>query len=145
MSPLVVSATRSLAHKPGSPADPSVVEADVRILVVDDEPQVARAVARALGRAGFDAIGCTDPAEALELLTADPRIGMLVTDVVMPKIDGRRLAREARARRPGLRVLYISGYAVEVLAPEDVADLLPKPFTNEQLVARVRAVLASST
>ncbi len=85
---------------------------------------------------------------ALELLDAfDGEIHLLLTDVVMPGLQGTELAAEARRHRPALRVLYMSGYAQPLLASQGTLGagvvLLEKPFTERSLLARIREVLDS--
>jgi GAF domain-containing protein/nitrogen-specific signal transduction histidine kinase/ActR/RegA family two-component response regulator len=124
---------------------PSVRGAET-ILLVEDEGDV-RALARDLLREqGYTVLEAATSTEAIEIgqRHRDP-IHLLVTDVVMPRMSGRELAERLLALRPDLRVLYISGYPDDVLAPHDVDRaervLLPKPFTSETLARAVRRVL----
>src|SRR3546814_16379134 len=84
---------------------------------------------------GYTIVQASDGEQALEMLTIQPRIDMLFTDVVMPGINGRDLAARARASRPGLKILYTTGYTRNalvhngMLAPGD--SFLPKPFTPD--------------
>ena len=85
-------------------------------------------------------------AEALRLLDGyDGEIHLLLSDVVMPGMQGKELADEARRRRPALRILYMSGYAQPILASHGTLDpgvvLLEKPFAEQSLLGRVREVL----
>jgi PAS domain S-box-containing protein len=117
-----------------------------RVLVVEDDPQVLAVSVKALRSAGYDVIGASHPQRALDLVDANggADLRLLLTDVVMPSMDGYTLAKELRRRNPGLRVLYLSGYPGDVLAVrgvEDVAEFLAKPFTGPQLLRRVRALL----
>jgi DNA-binding response OmpR family regulator len=101
---------------------------------------------RALESGGYRVLVAASGREALRLdLEAAGPIRLLVTDVVIPGLDGPSLAAELCRRHPGLRVLYVSGYAEEALGYRGVLDagieLLPKPFTAASLLARVRAVL----
>jgi two-component system, cell cycle sensor histidine kinase and response regulator CckA len=116
------------------------------VLAVEDDPLVREITARALRSGGYRVLVAGSGAEALE--TADRlqgRLHLLVTDVVMPGLDGRALADELRRRNPGVRVLYVSGYTQDVISHHGVLDsgveLLPKPFTSGALLAKVRAVL----
>jgi PAS domain S-box-containing protein len=117
-----------------------------RILVVEDDPQVREVTVRALRAAGHPVLVAPGAREALAL---EPRelagLDLLVTDVVMPGVDGRAVADELRRRRPDLRVLYVSGYTEDAVVARGVLGtglaFLAKPFTPSALVARVRAVL----
>ena len=116
------------------------------VVVVEDDPQVFEVTVRALRSRGYDVIGARRPQRALELSLAEvSRARLLVTDVVMPGMDGHMLADELRRRNPRLRVLYVSGYTPDVIADRGVLDpaddLLPKPFTAPSLLTRVRAIL----
>ncbi|MEZ5100460.1 MAG: PAS domain S-box protein [Thermoleophilia bacterium] len=116
------------------------------ILVAEDEPAVRTLVRRVLERSGYTVLETGDPREALTAaLRHEGRIDLLVTDVIMPGLSGRELARELTAARPGLRVLFVSGYTdddvLRVGVTRNEAAFLQKPFTSEQLLARVRDVL----
>ena len=102
--------------------------------------------ARMLERRGFHAITAATPSEALAILRGDAPIDLLISDVVMPEIYGTDLIRQARALRPGLPALLISGFADQQNArhgpiPEGV-PFLAKPFDLADLLAQVRALLA---
>jgi DNA-binding NtrC family response regulator len=81
----------------------------------------------------------------LRLLEAHPNITLLFTDVVMPEVNGRKLAEEALRRRPDLKVLFTTGYTRNAVAHNGVLDpgveLIGKPFTLDELAAKVRAVI----
>ena len=115
------------------------------LLVVEDEEGVRRFSAEALRDLGYDVLEAQDGAHGLRLLDAHPGVKLLFTDVVMPDMNGRRLAEEARARRPGLRVLFTTGYTRNAIVHngrlDPGVDLLPKPFTLQALAAKVRDVL----
>ena len=116
------------------------------ILLVEDEAvilQVARMVLRALG---YEVLTAADGVEALELVRNTERpIHLLVTDVVMPKLGGAELAAAVTELRPGLRVLYSSGYTDNAIADQGVLEagvnFLQKPYTARDLASRVREVL----
>jgi CheY-like chemotaxis protein len=116
------------------------------LLLVEDEEAV-RLLARAvLERNGYRVLDSGDPEEAIAVSRAQPdAIHLLVTDVVMPKLNGRELVRRLAKERPLLRVLYISGYAGDaivehgVLAPD--VEFLQKPFTANALLRKVRRIL----
>jgi two-component system cell cycle sensor histidine kinase/response regulator CckA len=116
------------------------------ILLVEDEGSL-RAIAREiLEEHGYRVIEAAGPTEAVELAERHPEpIHLLVTDVVMPGMNGRVLARKLVASRPTLRVLYMSGYTDDVIAHSGVLEsgtlLLDKPFTARALLGRVRTAL----
>jgi CheY-like chemotaxis protein len=116
------------------------------ILLVEDEPAVRRIARDVLQRAGYHVSEASNGAEALARYGDDlERFDLLVTDVVMPLMNGVRLAEEMRQRRPELKVLFISGHAEDVLAGRAVdavaSHFLPKPFHPDMLAHKVRAVL----
>ncbi|MFS0735417.1 CHASE3 domain-containing protein [Sphingomonas sp. 1P06PA] len=119
--------------------------ADEIILVVEDEQRVRHFSVDALRELGYTAISAGSGAEALILLREQPSIALLFTDVVMPEMDGRRLADAALHERPGLRVLYTTGYTRNAVVHNGMLDagvaFLPKPFTIAQLARKVREVL----
>jgi two-component system cell cycle sensor histidine kinase/response regulator CckA len=117
------------------------------ILVVDDEPGVRTLVKRILSAAGYEVLVAASGDRALQLV-AEPglRIHALVTDVVMPGIDGKELADELSSRYPGLSVLLMSGYPDPLVARADVLEdrcrsYIQKPFSRGQLLARLRELL----
>jgi CheY-like chemotaxis protein len=115
------------------------------ILVVDDDDYVRRSAARALRARGYQVIEAGSGALALEQLESGTRVDLLLTDVVMPGMDGRQLAEAARARFPGLRVLYTSGYTDDSVVRHGVmhgeVELIEKPFRIDALAKKVRQVL----
>ena len=116
------------------------------ILLVDDDEALRRLVWRILTQQGFRIIEASDGAEALQVASAyaEP-IDLLLTDVIMPKVNGLVLAGRLLHERPGIGVLYMSGYVENsILAakhPESI--VLQKPFTADTLIAAVRQMLAS--
>ncbi|MET0891562.1 MAG: PAS domain-containing protein [Stenotrophomonas maltophilia] len=116
------------------------------VLVVEDEPGVRQFSVEALTELGYPVLAAEGAATALTLLDRHPDIALLFTDVVMPEVNGRQLADEARRRRPTLKVLFTTGYSRNALENDGVLDpdvhLIGKPFTLEELALRVRAVLA---
>jgi two-component system, cell cycle sensor histidine kinase and response regulator CckA len=111
------------------------------ILLVEDEPAVRGLFAQALRQAGYTVIEARNGAEALEVFDRiNGAIDLLLTDIRMPFLGGSELAGQLLARRPDLRLLYISGYAAKVeLGPN--AALLQKPFVRADLLRAVRSVL----
>ncbi|HUL50364.1 MAG TPA: ATP-binding protein [Gemmatimonadales bacterium] len=116
------------------------------ILLVEDEEPVRSLAARSLRQAGYVLIVASRPSEAIELASRhEGEIDLLLTDVIMPGSNGRELARRLAESRPGLRVLYISGYADGTVTQQGILGpdiaLLEKPFTPAALAQRVRATL----
>ena len=114
------------------------------ILLVEDEPMVRTVAERALTRHGYEVLTATNGEEALEVLESADEIALLVSDVVMPMMDGPTMGREARKDRPNLPILFMSGYAEEQLRKSidiDNVNFLPKPFSVQELAEAVRAVV----
>ncbi|HXA51409.1 MAG TPA: PAS domain S-box protein, partial [Candidatus Acidoferrum sp.] len=116
------------------------------ILVVEDQDDLRRLVVTVLRARGYRVLDASDGHEALRVMaeTAEA-IDLLLTDVIMPDITGKQVADQARQSRPGIRVLFMSGYPGEVIARRGVLDrgvsYLPKPFSVEALTGKVREVL----
>ncbi len=118
-----------------------------RILLVEDEDAVRMFSARALRNKGYEVLEAENGEVALEILTAraDELVDLLITDVVMPSMDGPALIAEVRQRRPGMRVICISGYAEDRyrdrIGDDEQVHFLAKPFSLKQLAAKVKDVL----
>ena len=108
---------------------------------------MVRAVAeRALTRHGYTVITADNGEEALEVLARGEEIDLLISDVVMPAMDGPTMVREARKTRPDLKILFMSGYAEEQLRNSidiDNVAFLPKPFSVQELAEAARRALAA--
>jgi signal transduction histidine kinase/ActR/RegA family two-component response regulator len=134
---------------PASDAAPSARGSET-VLLVEDEEVVRRLSSVTLQRLGYKVIACAGGEEAL---TAARRheggIDILVTDVIMGGMNGRDLAVALLQERPGLPVLFTSGYTDDVIARHDVLEpgthFMPKPYTPRELAARIRAVLRKAT
>jgi signal transduction histidine kinase len=117
------------------------------VLVVEDEEQVRRTTIEALGELGYGVREAASGVDALAILASDPSVGLLFTDVVMPGLDGRRLAERALRQRPDLKILYTTGYAPDgsthETLPDDHPAMLRKPFSYEALARKVRQMLDS--
>ena len=116
------------------------------VLLADDEAPILKVAKRILEGAGYQVITASDGAEAVKVAAAHKgTIDLLVTDMVMPHLGGRQVADKLRAERPGLRVLYLSGYTDTAAARQGLmepgAAFLQKPFATDSLVRRVREVL----
>jgi PAS domain S-box-containing protein len=118
------------------------------VLVVDDEPTVRMLVVEVLQDLGYTAIEAADGVSGLKVLQSKRRIDLLVTDVGLPGgINGRQLADAGRGARPGLKVLFITGYAENAVIGhghlEPGFHILTKPFAMETLARRIGAIIAS--
>ena len=115
------------------------------ILVVEDDERVRQTSVQMLGDLGYRVIEAEDGAAGLRALDAHAEIRLLFTDVVIPDMNGRQLADEAKKRRPDLKVLFTTGYTRNAVVHNGLLDpgvhLLPKPATLEQMAAKVRSVL----
>ncbi len=141
-------------HSPGAaaspPADSPVLPEQGRemILLVEDEPTILKMTAMMLGRLGYEVLTAAAPEEAVRLAeTHQGRIDLLITDVVMPGMNGRELAENLLALHPGLKRLFMSGYTADVIARHGMIDeglhFIQKPFSTADLSARVREALES--
>ncbi len=115
------------------------------VLVIEDEPVVRGLIVEVLADLGFAALEATDGPSGLELLQSRQRIDLLISDVGLPGLNGRQLADAARLLRPGLKVIFMTGYA-EVAASahgflEPGMALITKPFAMAELAAKVRSTL----
>jgi CheY-like chemotaxis protein len=130
------------APPPGEAA-PAAGPARARILLVEDDGHVLALARRVLERAGYRVSAAGSGAEALEALALGDAPALLLTDVAMPGLSGAELAARVRALRPGVRVLFMSGYFDADLAAGEVdpALLVQKPFAPEDLLRRVREAL----
>jgi signal transduction histidine kinase len=115
------------------------------VLVVEDDPMMRRLSTETLVELGYTVLESDGAASALSILDQRPDIKLLFTDVVMPDVNGKKLADEAVRRRPDLKVLFTTGYTQNAVVHGGVLDagvnLLSKPFALDQLAAKVRMVL----
>jgi PAS domain S-box-containing protein len=116
------------------------------ILLVEDEPAILRVAKRSLEKLGYSVLAAGKPGEAISLAEKHPgQIHLLMTDVVMPEMNGRDLAKRLLSLYPDIRRLFMSGYPVEVIAHHGVLDegihFLQKPFSTKDLSDKVRAAL----
>jgi len=116
------------------------------VLVVDDEDDLRDIMCFSLRRRGFDTLAAGGAPEALAVSRDhDGPIDVLVTDLGLPEVTGAQLAARLLADRPGLRVLYVSGWSRDIALDRGLVDehatVLQKPFTPDHLVGAVRAVL----
>jgi two-component system cell cycle sensor histidine kinase/response regulator CckA len=117
------------------------------VLLVEDEPMVRTVAERALTRHGYQVLTANNGEEALEIIDRGDEIALLISDVVMPLMDGPTMVRQARKTRPDLPILFMSGYAEEQLRKSiDIANVafLPKPFSVQELAEAVRKALSDN-
>jgi two-component system, cell cycle sensor histidine kinase and response regulator CckA len=132
---------RTVATSPESSTGPGPA-----VLVVDDEAGLRELVCRTLQAEGYATLEAGDGVEALSVMEESP-VDLVVTDVVMPSMDGRELGRRISQRWPDLPILYISAYDVNDIfrrgSPSLTAPFLQKPFPLENLVTTVRQLMSS--
>lgn len=115
------------------------------VLVVEDEERVRTLCVASLRELGYTVVHASSGEEALQKLANKPAVTLMVTDIVMPGMSGRKLADEAKVRYPSLKVLYTTGYTQNAIVHNGVLDadarLLLKPYSLDDLARKVRAVL----
>jgi CheY-like chemotaxis protein len=115
------------------------------ILLCEDDAIAREVIGEVLEEAGYRVVSVAGPGEALAARERDVAIDLLVSDVVLPGMSGLRLAEALRAREPGLRVLFMSGYTEQMIADRSGLafgeELLRKPFGNASLLVKVRELL----
>lgn len=118
-----------------------------RILIAEDDTSMRHFLAMALQRAGHEVETCADGLEALEALESDQPYDLLVTDIIMPGLDGIELSDRAAVLRPKLKVMFITGFAAVAKDQRAAAlsgpHVLSKPFHLKDLVDRVETLLAA--
>ena len=136
--------------KPAVPVKPKDKPTDLwgtgTILLVEDEDMVRSVAERALARQGYTVLTAENGEVALDVLARNARPDLLISDVVMPVMDGPTMVRQVRARYPDLPILFMSGYAEEHLRKSidlDNVSFLAKPFSVQQLAEAARDVLAA--
>ena len=116
-----------------------------RILLAEDDDSLRGFLARALERAGHQVTACADGEEAVTFL--DETWDLLLTDIVMPGMDGIEVARQAASKHPGLRIMFITGFAAVALAAGDKAPagakVLSKPIHLREIVTEVERMIAA--
>ncbi|HLU69974.1 MAG TPA: response regulator, partial [Fibrobacteria bacterium] len=116
------------------------------VLVVEDELMILEVAVEVLEGLGYHVLSTTSPVEALDIVERhDGRIDLLLTDVIMPGMNGRDLALRVRELRPDIHVLYTSGYTANVILTRGLVDqgdaFVQKPFSTNELALRVRALI----
>ena len=116
------------------------------VLVVEDEPVVRGVILEMLGEQGYRTLEAVDGPAGLRLLRGDARVDLLLTDVGLPGMNGRQLADQAREMRPGLKVLFITGYAESAAIADGFLqpgmEMITKPFDLGNLSRRVRTMVS---
>ena len=137
----------SVPDRPAPVAPSSQARRGLTVLLVDDDAAVSATGRRTFERAGYEVLAASNGHEALGIVERyDGSIDVLVTDLVMPEMGGRELARRVTSARPSIRVLYTSGYTAEamnqqaVLLPDDA--FLSKPFTPDSLLRAVDGIMS---
>src|ERR671922_2936343 len=117
-----------------------------RILVAEDDEDMGRFLVKALAKAGYDVVSFGNGLEAYERLKEEP-FTLLLTDIVMPEMDGIELARKASELDPDLKIMFITGFAAVALNPDSAAPkhakVLSKPVHLRELVNEVQKMLAA--
>ncbi len=143
--PRFTGTAESVREKPAPTA--GRVPSTIAILVVEDEPAVRQLSIGALTELGYRVLEADSAAVALTTLEAHPEIALMFTDIVMPEIDGTRLAELAKLQRPDLKILFTTGHTRDTVIRNETLDpganLIGKPFTIEQLAVKLREVLAN--
>jgi len=116
------------------------------VLVVEDDALLKDLAYKTLRKAGYRVLTAGDGQDALEIIhTFEDRIHVLLTDVVMPRMGGKELAKQARALRPEIKILYMSGYPAGVVSDPDImgheADFIEKPISAEVLSRKLREII----
>ena len=132
---------------PRAPAVPQAEPNGFTVLVVDDEEQVRALTVRILSRYGYNVLEASGVELALSVLdSADAAVDLVLSDVAMPGLSGKDLFRAISQSRPGLPVVFMSGYALGVYAPEGLIEegvkMLPKPFSQDDLLEFVTEALS---
>jgi PAS domain S-box-containing protein len=122
-------------------------EANEVVLIVEDEAVVRLLVVETLNDLGYRALETADSSAALKILQSSQRVDLLVSDIGLPGLNGRQLADAARVTRPGLRVLFVTGYAEDAAGSaflEPGMEIVIKPFTMEALAGKIREMIEGS-
>ncbi|MHA1520314.1 MAG: response regulator [Promethearchaeota archaeon] len=120
-----------------------------KILIVEDDPSVKKIINQAISKAGYHMLNASDGMEALQIASQHGHdIDLLISDMIMPKMNGKDLAKHILRDFPNIDVLFISGYANKFLSETELLDeksnFLQKPFTMEELLIKVHSILNPS-
>jgi PAS domain S-box-containing protein len=141
--------TATIESAPMAPVSGSVIErGSETVLLVEDEEEVRAVARRVLVEAGYTVLEAGNAAEAIQVFDRAPNpIAILVSDVVMPGLNGHELSQMLRLRSPRLRTLFVSGYSFDARGDSSAFDdesFLPKPYEPMELARRVRTILDSA-
>jgi signal transduction histidine kinase len=130
-------------RSPSAPAIAAHKDApDARILLVDDDHAVREVTSTTLRDLGYSVVEAGSGGAALDILAREPTIDLLIIDFAMPGMSGAEVARQARAKRPTLPILFITGFADRAaLAGISETHIVGKPFVNDELVTKLRSIL----
>jgi CheY-like chemotaxis protein len=117
------------------------------VLIVEDEQAILQVSKLILEEFGYTVLSATTPGEAIQVFEAyTGSIDVLITDVILPEMNGKILAERLRSHKPDLRCIYMSGYTSDIIANQGILDegiyFIQKPFTFRELIKRVRDVIA---
>lgn len=141
--------TAPVARAPKKSAEAPAAKGHEMILVVEDEPAILNMARLMLEQLGYKILAANSPSQAIQLAKDPPgEIRLVITDVIMPNMNGRELEERLRMMHPNIKTLFMSGYTANVIAQHGVLDkeirFLKKPFTKKILAARVREALDGS-
>jgi CheY-like chemotaxis protein len=136
-------------EKRAEPADELSSPGKETVLVVEDEEELLVIIGSSLESHGYTTLCTTSPRRALELCSErEGSIDLLVTDVILPEMNGKQLQQRIEEMSPGTKTLFISGYTADVVAERGILEketfFLQKPFTPDALVRKVRTILTES-
>lgn len=118
------------------------------ILVVEDEPDVRDLIVDVLRDLGYQVLEAADGTAGLETFKSNPAIGLLLTDIGLPGLNGRQLADAARSLRPDLKILFMTGYAHNLASSDEFVsqgtELITKPFRVDQIAKRVQRIVGGA-
>ncbi len=139
---------RDQASAPDQPFEKEALAGSETVLVVEDEEQILSMAQAILEQFGYKVLAARSPGDALQLVEKHPgEIHLLLTDVVMPGINGKELSERIVPLKPGIRTIFMSGYTADIIANRGVleqgVEFIQKPFSLKALAAKVRQVLDS--
>lgn len=133
-------------HEATFEVPPATTVRQATVLVVDDEPEVRLSVVEMVGELGYRVLEAEDGISAMKLIQSKDKLNLLITDIGLPNgMNGRQLADAARLQRPGLKVLFVTGYAQNAMVNNDMLaigmEMMTKPFSMTKFMAQVRGMV----